>query len=141
MADRCDGMFLWLDLISKDLRESQTKLRLKDIVENAPSLHAAYERNWRRIPDQCDYDKSRGLKILQWCVFSIRPLTVSELAEVLAIQSLEEQDELNPDDLPGSINDEYIDAEIKERCGSLVEVKSLNTADPPGQRIVQLVHL
>jgi ankyrin repeat protein len=44
------------------------------------------------------------------------------------------------DELPDDFNDDYIESEIIDLCGALVEVREGNTQEQPGSRTVHLVH-
>ncbi|EUC45214.1 hypothetical protein COCMIDRAFT_36994 [Bipolaris oryzae ATCC 44560] len=77
------GMFRWaacqLDTLGKCLNRS----KLRKALETLPStLDKTYERVLESVSDEyAEY----AIRILQWLAFSERPLTVEELAEVIAI--------------------------------------------------------
>lgn len=141
LAERCDGMFLWVSMSGKELRSGLSRSRLERIVGEVPKgLLPTYERNWQRILGQGHEDKARSLKILQWCTFSTRPLTVAELTEALIVDVSDGKAELDLEELPEEIDSEYIDTEIKNLCGSLIEVKSPSPTALPSFMTIQLVH-
>ena len=142
LAQKCDGMFLWIKMQEEQLRGGKSTKQLRDTVENMPSgLHHTYERNWKSIQSHPDQEKSRAMAILRWVIFAIRPLTVFEMTEALIVKPEHNVDEFDLTDLPDSIDDEYINTEIIDLCGSLVEVRAADTEQPLGSRTVHLVHV
>ncbi|KAF2182975.1 hypothetical protein K469DRAFT_217806 [Zopfia rhizophila CBS 207.26] len=50
LADKCEGMFLWIKLQQDHLRGGKNGKQLQDIVESMPlGLTKTYERNWKTI--------------------------------------------------------------------------------------------
>lgn len=127
-------------------------------------LHQIYERNWANIQRRPADERRRAMAILRWATFAYRPLKLSELAEALAIyeedsESLREEGEedYNDDDmdddgapefpmdeLPEEIDEEYVNGEIKDLCGSLIEVRNdmiWGPDTPQGYGTIHLVHI
>ncbi|KAF7972853.1 hypothetical protein HWV62_16884 [Athelia sp. TMB] len=76
-----DGMFRWVSLQIDAINKCKNKRELKAQLNSLPKgLNATYARIFERseCPDYLE-------RLLQWLVFSERPLTVAELAEVLAV--------------------------------------------------------
>ncbi|KAL8832406.1 MAG: hypothetical protein Q9191_000278 [Dirinaria sp. TL-2023a] len=141
MAERCDGQFLWLKLQKDRLRDSKSAKALRDIVQAMPErLHSVYERSWNDIQALEEPDRGRAIDILRWLTFAYDPLTVQELAEAVVINVDGDMVAFSEDDIPANIDDEYIDGEIKNLCGSLIELR--DNAVRPGPRFstVRLVH-
>ncbi|KAE8137940.1 hypothetical protein BDV38DRAFT_270964 [Aspergillus pseudotamarii] len=137
LADRCNGQFLWIRLQQDTLRGGKSQRKLEHVINSTPSgIEHIYERNWMKIMRLTEEDKSRALSLLRWTAFSLRPLTICEISGALVIG--EEDGELLLDDLPDSIDEDYVTTEIVDLCGSLLEVR-----DPQDKRDARLktVHL
>ena len=138
MAERCQGQFLWLKLQQSQLRDSKTPKILRKSIEVMPQgLHSSYEHSWNSIQTLEEPDRSRTIDTLRWLTFALQPLTVQELTEAMGINPDVVSGGYSEDDVPDDIDDEYIDGEIKQLCGSLVEVQG---HDDPRSRLVRLVH-
>lgn len=139
MAERCEGQFLWLKLQEGQLRDSKSRKALWSIVEAMPKgLHSSYGRSWTVIQGLEEPDRHRAVGILPWLTFAYRPLTVNELAEALIVNLDSDTQAFSEDDLPQDTDDEYIDNEIKNLCGSLLEIRDEDR--PSRERTVHLVH-
>jgi ankyrin repeat protein len=142
MTEKSNGMFLWIKLQERCLRKGKNKKQLFQAIENLPiGLEHAYERDWMKISDPTNLDKARALAILQWVTFALRPLTVLELTEALIVMDDDiEIDDLQIDELPDSIDQDYVDDQILGLCGSLLEIKSSDSNQPLSARTIHLVH-
>ncbi|KAM5347269.1 hypothetical protein ACJ41O_010274 [Fusarium nematophilum] len=120
MTDRCEGQFLWLKMQEESLRRGLNMKQLQYVVEETPAgLDGIYNRNWKRFARSRDRD--RIFALLRWAAFALRPLTVCEITEAVLIQ---DSDDLPMDDLPDSVDDDYVDSEIVGLCGPLLEVRN-----------------
>ena len=138
MAERCQGQFLWLKLQESGLRGGKNAKKLRESIEVMPQgLHSSYEHSWNNIQALGEPDRNSAIGTLRWLTFALQPLTVQMLAEAMVINLDMDSEGFAEDDLPDDINDEYIDGEIKQLCGSLVEVQG---HEDPGYRVVRLVH-
>ena len=142
IADRCDGMFLWIKLQQDRLRSGKSKKDLRNIVQAMPQgLNQTYKRSWETIEALEEADRDRAVNTLRWLTFGYRPLTVQELAEALIVQLDAKGSAFSEDDLPDDIDEDYIDGEIKGLCGSLIEVRGdVDAAAPSKSSTVHLVH-
>ena len=141
MADRCDGQFLWLKLQQDLLRDSKSAKALRNIVQSMPEkLHSIYERSWDTVQNLQEPDRTRAVEVLRWLTFAFRPVTVRELAEALVISLDNESVAFSADDLPADIDNEYINGEIKNLCGSLLELREDSQQQGPAFSTVHLVH-
>jgi ankyrin repeat protein len=131
IADKCEGMFLWVRLQEQQLRGSRhNNKRLQDVVKQMPpGLDCLYHRNWTEILRLDDYYQRRALAILRWTTFALRPLTVKEVTEALAVIDDDDCDDLCIDEMPDTIDEEYIEDEIIDICRSLVEVRPGEASD------------
>jgi ankyrin repeat protein len=141
LAERCDGMFLWIKMQQEQLRSGKSGKQLEKIVENMPlGLTETYERNWKMIKSKPIMEQYRAFAILRWTMFSFRPLSISELSAALIVKPDEDGANIELEELPDDIDDEYIDGEIIDICGSLVEARTETTGAHPGTRTVHLIH-
>ncbi|KAK2875038.1 hypothetical protein FQN49_001836 [Arthroderma sp. PD_2] len=152
MAEKCGGMFLWIKMQQGQLRGGKNEKQLRNIVTTMPSgLYQIYERNWLNIQRRPADERRRAIAILRWATFAFRPLTVSEITEAVAIlggdededEDYEDNDDLPEfpmDELPDDIDDEYINGEIKDLCGSLIEVRYPDSDTPKGSGTIHIVH-
>ncbi|KAI1663836.1 hypothetical protein L13192_12233, partial [Pyrenophora tritici-repentis] len=127
------GMFRWvvcqLDTLAKCLNRAMLRESLTTLPQ---TLDQTYERILSAIND--GYSKY-AMRILQWLTFSARPLSVEEIAEVVAIDVARDlafdRDEVLEDPL-----------EALSICSSLVTITK-NEADGrlrPAQQIIALAH-
>ena len=141
MADRCNGQFLWLKLQQDQLRDSKSPKALQKIVQAMPQgLHSTYGRSWNVIQSLEESDRDRAVDTLRWLTFAYGPMMVQELAEALVVNVDSNMEAFSEDDLPKSIDDGYIDGEIRNLCGSLVELRDESKRPGPKLRRVHLVH-
>ncbi|KAL9037395.1 MAG: hypothetical protein Q9180_003739 [Flavoplaca navasiana] len=141
LAERADGMFLWIKLQQSQLRGSQSRKAVQRIVEAMPhGLDQTYEHNWTSIQSLAEPDRVRAIDILRWLTFGTRPLTVEELVEALVIELDEHHEVFCEDDLPPDIDDEYINQEIKGLCRSFIDVRHATEDTPFRMNTVHLAH-
>ncbi|KAH7490537.1 hypothetical protein FOMA001_g3721 [Fusarium oxysporum f. sp. matthiolae] len=138
MAARCEGQFLWIKMQEQSLRNGMSKKRLCEVVENTPSgLDRLYDHNWKRIMEMPDWDRDRAFALLRWSAFTFRPLTVFAVTEAVLITQFQE---LDPDEYPENVDDEYIRTEIIGLCGPLLEVHDHSQHSSPGNRTLNIPH-
>ena len=141
LAEKADGMFLWIKLQQSQLRGSQNRKTVQRIVEEMPlGLDQTYEGNWKSIQKLPELDRTRALDILRWLTFGIRPLTVQELVEALNIEIDENSEVFCEDDLPADIDVEYVNNEIKGLCRSFIDIRDETGNTSPRMNTVHLAH-
>jgi ankyrin repeat protein len=141
LAQKCEGMFLWIKMQQDQLRGGKNAKQLQKIVNNMPAgLMKTYERNWNTILDHCHEDRANALAILKWATFAFRPLSVLEVTEALIVDLDDGDITLRRDDLPDEINEDYINGEIIDICGGLVEVRNEDTVDLNSAKTLHLIH-
>ncbi|KAK1991101.1 hypothetical protein LX36DRAFT_538107, partial [Colletotrichum falcatum] len=139
MADRCQGQFQWLRMQEDFLRKGRNQKQLeKDIEETPAELDRLYDRNWERIEKLPDTERTRAFSLLRWAAFALRPLTVCEITEAVLIN--DDCDDLPVDEMPDSVDDDYIESEILGFCGSLIEVRGNPLESSAGLRRIHLAH-
>jgi hypothetical protein len=92
-----------------------------------------------KISHLLDKDKLCTLSILQWAVFALCPLTILEITKALLIVNNNSED-LLVDELPDTINEDYINSEILGLCGSLLETPKVVSKQDLGSMILHLAH-
>ncbi|KAF4344543.1 hypothetical protein FBEOM_1511 [Fusarium beomiforme] len=138
MAERCQGQFLWIKMQEQSLRSRMSKKRLNEVVENMPSgLDCLYDHNWERIMSMPPWDRDRAFALLRWTAFAYAPLTVYEITEAILITQF---GELNPDEYPENIDDDYIRTEIVGLCAPLLEIRDSLGKSSPGYRTLHIPH-
>ncbi|KAH7144327.1 ankyrin-1, partial [Dactylonectria estremocensis] len=139
MADRSEGQFIWVRMQENSLRSWKNKRQLEDAIDKAPAqLESVYERNWTRMSQLPDEERTRAYNLLRWAAFALRPLSVGEMTEAVLIDT--ELDQLPVEELPDSVDEEYIDNEILGPCGSLLEVREISSETCDPSRTVHLAH-
>lgn len=82
--------------------------------------------------------KRQRKRLLRWAAFAFRPLTVCEITE--AVLLYENSEAFPVDELPDSVDKDYIVSEIVNLCGSLLEVRSNPATPSAGTRTIHLAH-
>jgi len=74
-------------------------------------------------------------------MFASRPLTISKITGAFIVEPNKDDDgtTLRLDELPGIIDDEYINSEIIDVCSALVKVRPKKPKDARS-RIIHLIH-
>ncbi|KAF5554105.1 ankyrin [Fusarium phyllophilum] len=138
MTDKCQGQFLWIKLQEQSLRNTMSKKRLHEVVENTPSgLDRLYDQNWSRIMNMSHQDRDRTFALLRWTAFTFTPIAVYAAIEAVLMDQF---GELDPDDYPENVDDEYITGEILGLCGPLVEVQYDKEDSIPGSGTLHIPH-
>ena len=141
MAQKGDGMFLFIRLQSQNLRPRKGNSQLERAVDDMPTeLPQIYRRNWSNIQNYSESDKRLAEAILCWVTFAQRPLTVAELSEIVAVLGGDDDDSPQFDDLPDPFDSEYVDSEILGLCGSFLELRASGTDTGWESQTVHLIH-
>jgi ankyrin repeat protein len=139
MANRCDGMFLWVKMLEDQLRSGKNQKQLEETIDQTPTaLSHLYDRNWMRICQLSEKDKLRAFTILRWAAFALRPLTVLEITEALIVD--DDAEDLSIEELPDAIDDDYISTELQGLCGSLLEIRKAAVREDLGSMTIHLAH-
>ncbi|KAH6704178.1 hypothetical protein BKA61DRAFT_660800 [Leptodontidium sp. MPI-SDFR-AT-0119] len=122
LMEGAQGMFRWvvcqLDVLRKCLKVDALRRALKTLPK---TLNETYDRILRSIDE--DYSQD-AFRILQWLVYSARPLRMEEMVEVIAIDT--EQSQFNPENrLPDP-------RDLLTICSSLVTTISVTTKGNDG---------
>lgn len=122
LVDRSEGMFLWVLLAMKQLDRARfvTAQKLEKIIQGLPNgLDGIYDRMLEGLEANVSDPEDLSLirKMITWVVLAQRPLTISEFRVAMAI-------ELNSDSTDSIETMLYISREIRNLCGSFLEVVS-----------------
>ncbi|KAI9733106.1 MAG: hypothetical protein M1834_003653 [Cirrosporium novae-zelandiae] len=145
-AERSQGMFLWINLLEKEISPGKNAKELSNMVRNMPpGVSEAYSREIEKINQMPQEDKEKALIILRWVLFAVRPLQVKELAEALIVSDDGELEKYPDDDLPDPwkdsfVDEDYVNENILGRCGSLLQIRSSSPLEPLADRTVHFVH-
>ncbi|RYO17084.1 hypothetical protein AA0111_g11220, partial [Alternaria arborescens] len=127
------GMFRWavcqLDTLGKCCNRAMLR---KSLASLPRTLDQTYDRILSAISDE---HSNYAIRILQWLTFSARPLSVEEVAEVVAIDVARD---------PAFDRDEVLEdpLEVLDICSSLVTITTneVDRRSGSAQRIVALAH-
>ncbi|KAI2631825.1 hypothetical protein GGR54DRAFT_581138 [Hypoxylon sp. NC1633] len=147
-VEKSEGMFLWIALLNKRLRGGATRKEVETLVSETPSeIDKAYQRELDMILSR-NADKhlvARAMVIFKWVMFAVRPLTVREMAEALAVSFNDSPSEYPADDLPepfteDSVDERYVDNYIRMPCGSIIELRKEDQNAPLASHTIHFVH-
>ena len=87
--------------MSRELDRGETDRGLRNVVSEMPAeINETYEKDLEKVRTLKPSHKARAIAILRWILFALRPLTVRERAEAIAM-TLDDTGETYPrDDLP-----------------------------------------
>ena len=129
--------FKWVGLQLDELRSCRTPLAVKKALNRVPkTMDQIYERILRNIPSENIQEVS---KVLKWLCFSTRPMRLTELNEVVAVQ-------LNDDHAPIFDPDSrYLEPrDLLEVCTSIIKISESSDLGLPVEvqaQTVQLIHV
>lgn len=144
-AERSEGMFLWIQLLEKEISPGQNAKQLKETIRGMPSgISEAYARELERIDRLQSRDRKQAIMILRWVLFAVRPLQVKELAEALIVSD-DEIEEYPEDDLPDEweecfVNEDYVKTTVLGFCGSLLRLRLDSRDKSIANNTVHFVH-
>ncbi|PCH02638.1 Hypothetical protein PENO1_036910 [Penicillium occitanis (nom. inval.)] len=146
-AEKSEGMFLWVHLLSQKLKPGINASQLQKVVSRMPAgLEQAYERDLAHIESLDEDERQRATDILRWVLFAVRPLTVRELVEALILNGNIDDDNPYPEDeLPDSwkvnyVDEDYVNDVLRQPLGSLIELRSHGENEPLSAYTVHFVH-
>ncbi|RMZ42525.1 hypothetical protein AFCA_009949 [Aspergillus flavus] len=123
VARKCDGMFLWVRLMGKQLFPGKNKNQIRRTLDSMPQgLEQTYRREIHSIINLGISEKTWAIGILRWTYFAARPLTVRELTEAL----LTETNTLTTfpfHEMPDTWDEYYVNDQIRRYCQSLIDIR------------------
>lgn len=138
LAESCNGQFLWIKLQGPSLRSGKNRKQLEAVIDRTPAeLDQLYDRDWQRLRNLPTDECTRAVSLLRWAAFALRPLTVAEITEALLIT---DDGDILVDEMPDSIDQDYVDGEILGLCGSLIEIRDATSDSNVDSMTVHLAH-
>ncbi|KAK6514720.1 hypothetical protein TWF281_004916 [Arthrobotrys megalospora] len=96
LIDGANGMFLWIDLMLKELSTKDRESAVRKALDNMPkTLGDLYRRMLNRVSETLadEPDQAQDLnELLMWMGFAVRPLSLSDLEYLLGLRYGEEED-------------------------------------------------
>jgi hypothetical protein len=131
LIERCEGVFLWVSLVLRELGEllpnGFSEVDITNLLKSLPSdLVAFYKHIVQRLKEsrkQCQMRE--GKKMLAWAAFAERPITIDEFGDAVIIPS---DPGLFPP-LDASISQLrifHLERRIANNCGGLLEVMNIS---------------
>lgn len=148
ITEKCDSNFLWVKLQATGLRPGQNRKMLLEIVEDMPvDLQHVFMRSQEYISTRPHRERRRAEKLLRWVTFALRPLTVLEITEALAIKDDDDDDDneqdcdaLQTDLLPDAYDEDYVDDQILDLCSPFLKLRSTISDERLKLNTVHFVH-
>ncbi|KAL5113368.1 hypothetical protein ACEQ8H_008749 [Pleosporales sp. CAS-2024a] len=128
------GIFRWAECQLEAIAKCRNRAKLRESLATLPqTLEQTYDRILTAISEEdCEY----AMRILQWLTFSARPLSVDEVAQVIAIDVARD---------PAFDRNEVLEEplqEVLEICSSLVTIPTTQAigGSSPARQIIALAH-
>jgi len=137
IVENADGVFLWVRLVTSELvrfvengaRSTTVFKFLKSLPINLESFYV-YMFN-KLCGDEDDIRLRDGIRILQFCLFSHRPIRLLEIQDALAIPGSPQECEPNPTCWEGE-KPLDIKGRLIHCTGNFLEIKRNTTSQPAG---------
>ena len=101
LSEKADGLFLFVYLSMQSLLEQTSVSELKNALEEMPaSLDDVYNEILQRIRDQSSSKSKLAMRIFMWLSYCEQPLTVAELQHAIAVDSIQDSDDIDVDRIP-----------------------------------------
>jgi len=132
IAENAQGVFVWVALIRSELlRYAETGCRGAEILQQLKTLprelEALYERIFSRLENGHFRDTQDGILLFRFIFFALRPLTVEELRDALAVP--EAHNPCYEDFEQGKID--AIGKRIEHCGGGFLEIKGKSLGSEP----------
>jgi len=130
IINHADGVFVWVHLIEMDLKRHRkngcNQEQLMHILKTLPrDLKRYYELMLLELKRNDDIYTEYGIRILQFCLFSHRPITLVELRQALAISQDEQEFHPGADYLERNMS-LSIHSLVARSAGHFVEIKAIS---------------
>ena len=120
LSCRANGIFLWAALALERLGRMKNAVDLAKAIESIPStVNGIYQEELRAIPSQ---NVDAVQKIVSWLTVAIRPLRLSELEEVLAVDMDLSHIAAHRARALARVETQSLQKDISHLCGSLVTI-------------------
>ncbi|KAJ6041251.1 Pfs NACHT and Ankyrin domain protein, partial [Penicillium canescens] len=132
VGDEAEGMFRWAACQLDSLARCPSPKAIKTALEQLPrGLYETYDRMLENIPEDL---KSNAIRLLQFLVYTKRPLTLPEAVEIIATEVGED---LPRFDTEGRV---FGDAEVLQHCPSLVSIVHVKEYRRKTRKELHLAH-
>jgi len=125
LIERSSGVFLWVKLVTLELQEkASTGCTVGEIEKRLWSLPSELEDMYARVLAKLVEQHTVAARLFHWVAYSKRPLTLTEIKEVMAVDSLGES--FCNTDLreKRAISQGHVERRLTTLCGGLVEVEN-----------------
>lgn len=128
LTDRADGMFLWVDLMLKEVASKHKETQMRQALSEAPSgLFDTMQRTLDRIHNELNVEDAKDFDtLLSWVTCAKRPFKLGELESILKLTSDEGESVV------------YLEGELRKRYASFFNV---NREDGRSTEDLQIEHL
>jgi hypothetical protein len=128
LTKRADGMFLWVDLMLKEVASKHKEVQMRQALNEAPSgLFDTIQRALDRMHDELSIEDAKDFNtLLSWVTCAKRPFSLGELERILRLTS---------DDGESVV---YLEGELRKRYASFFNV---NREDGRSTEDLQMEHL
>ncbi len=158
LNEHAQGVFLWVSVIAQELEHraevGYSETDIKDMVRKFPiELIDYYKRITSQLAEEEPHVVAETREMLHWTCYAERPLTITELRDIIAISSLSHHDStISVDTFESSKLRRLGDVgnRIRRNCSHLLEIKKqrLHPQSPPNfqsvdidpQDVFQLLH-
>ena len=128
ITENAQGVFIWVDLVKKEIlqyaADGYTKNQIFHFLKSLPTeLEGIYKRILMRLEGGKGRNVEDGQKMLQFVLFSYRPLGLDELGQALAIRDNTDSELLSDELFEGDLI--YgIEKRIISCAGNFLEIKA-----------------
>lgn len=128
LTNRADGMFLWVDLMLRDVASKHKEVQMREALQQAPKgLFETIQHTLDRTQADLSEEDARDFQVLlSWVTCGKRPFKLGELEDVLKLTSSEGE---------GVV---YLEGELRKRYASFFNV---NREDGRTTEDLQTEHL
>lgn len=128
LTNRADGMFLWVDLMLKEVASKHKEIQMRQALQEAPKgLFETIQHTLDRIREDLSEEDAKDFEILlSWVTCAKRPFMLGELEDILKLTSKDGE---------GVV---YLEGELRKRYASFFNV---NREDGRSTEELQTEHL
>ena len=147
LAYNAQGVFLWVEMVSRELNElfkrGITPRDLEHILTNLPDeLEKLYQRIVTRLKAENLTFIAEARRMFTWATFALRPLTVEEFRDAIAIPVSTSNDLKVDREKERLSRMEDVRLRLANNCGDLLQIKPKHSWSSRAQAndTVQLLH-
>ncbi|RKL08735.1 hypothetical protein BFJ70_g16748 [Fusarium oxysporum] len=147
LADNARGVFLWVELVSKELNDlfkrGITARDLQNTLTNLPDgLEPFYERIVKQLTVENSISTDEAKRMLRWATFALRSLTMEEFRDAIAIPASADEHLRIDREEQRLMRFKDVQLRLQNNCGGLLEIRQKNAlrSEVQAQDTVQLLH-